>query len=114
MTDDPDLPVEVIARVALPTFSHDKMESEAATKLYIRAHTSVPVPKLYFWDSDPNNPVGAEYMIIERVVIFYPSFILIDMLMPRSSRFRERVQTMYGTHLQKSKNHMSWNSWLGT
>ncbi|KLO17666.1 hypothetical protein SCHPADRAFT_900408 [Schizopora paradoxa] len=67
ITDDPDLPVEVIARVALPTFSHDKMESEAATKLYIRARTNVPVPKIHFWDSDPDNPVGAEYMVVERV-----------------------------------------------
>ena len=67
VTDDPDVPMEVIARVALPTFSHDKMESEASTKLYIRAHTSVPVPKIYFWDSDPDNPVGAEYMVLERV-----------------------------------------------
>jgi len=69
VTDDPEIPVEVIARIAYPTFSHDKMESEVATKMFIRARTHVPVPKIYFWDSDPDNSVGAEYMILERVAI---------------------------------------------
>jgi aminoglycoside phosphotransferase (APT) family kinase protein len=33
----------------------------------VRQHTSVPVPEVYAWSSDPANPVGAEYIIMEKV-----------------------------------------------
>lgn len=32
----------------------------------VKQHTSVPVPEVYAWSSDPTNPVGAEYIIMEK------------------------------------------------
>jgi hypothetical protein len=32
----------------------------------VRTHTQVPVPKVLAWSSDPSNPVGAEYIIMEK------------------------------------------------
>jgi hypothetical protein len=34
---------------------------------YIAERTSVPVPKIYAWNSDASNAVGAEYMVMEKV-----------------------------------------------
>lgn len=33
----------------------------------MRSRTSIPAPEVYAWSSDPANPVGAEYIIMERV-----------------------------------------------
>ncbi|KAF3484010.1 uncharacterized protein GIQ15_03334 [Arthroderma uncinatum] len=41
-------------------------ESEVAVLKYVKQHTSVPVPEVYAWCSDPANPVGAEYIIMEK------------------------------------------------
>ena len=30
------------------------------------SHTTIPVPKILAWNSDPKNPVGAEYIIMEK------------------------------------------------
>ncbi|KAH3909625.1 hypothetical protein HBH56_158950 [Parastagonospora nodorum] len=40
--------------------------SEVAVLQYLRAHTQVPVPKVLAWNSDPLNPVGSEYIIMEK------------------------------------------------
>lgn len=32
----------------------------------MQKHTSIPVPKVLAWSSDPLNPVGAEYIIMEK------------------------------------------------
>jgi hypothetical protein len=40
---------------------------QISTIRYIGAHTSVPVPSIMAWDVDAANPVGAEYMIMEKV-----------------------------------------------
>lgn len=32
----------------------------------VHTHTQVPVPKVLAWSSDPSNPVGAEYIIMEK------------------------------------------------
>ncbi|KAF4555815.1 Phosphotransferase enzyme-like protein 2 [Elsinoe fawcettii] len=42
-------------------------KSEVATMDYLRKHTSIPVPKVLDWNPDPSNPIGAEYIIMERV-----------------------------------------------
>jgi hypothetical protein len=34
--------------------------------LAVHTHTKIPVPKVLAWDSDPSNPVGAEYIIMEK------------------------------------------------
>lgn len=33
----------------------------------VRSQASIPVPEVYAWSSDPVNPVGAEYIIMEKV-----------------------------------------------
>ncbi|RIB15692.1 hypothetical protein C2G38_1910341, partial [Gigaspora rosea] len=42
-----------------------KTESEVAVMEYIRLNTHIPVPKVYYWNSSVNNPVGAEYILME-------------------------------------------------
>ncbi|KAJ7752541.1 hypothetical protein B0H14DRAFT_3166648 [Mycena olivaceomarginata] len=37
----------------------DSFRSEVATLAYVRQQTSIPVPEVYYFDSDPRNPVGA-------------------------------------------------------
>jgi hypothetical protein len=76
---------QVIARIAFPVFPRDKVASEVscslvdirrltqgvrqvATLQYIATHTSVPVPQVYAWDDDGSGPVGAEYMLLEKVL----------------------------------------------
>lgn len=34
---------------------------------YIRAYTSIPVPRVYFYDSNPYNRLGGEYIIMSQV-----------------------------------------------
>lgn len=34
--------------------------------LIVRAHTKIPVPEILAWSSDASNPVGAEYIIMEK------------------------------------------------
>ncbi|KAJ6609787.1 kinase-like domain-containing protein [Mycena sp. CBHHK59/15] len=51
-------PSEEVARLVF--------ESEVATLKYLKANTSIPVPEVYYSNSDPKE-VGARYMIIERI-----------------------------------------------
>ncbi|KAJ7864102.1 hypothetical protein B0H14DRAFT_3443688 [Mycena olivaceomarginata] len=46
----------------------DSFRSEVATLAYVRQQTSIPVPEVYYFDSDPRNPVGARYMLVERIL----------------------------------------------
>lgn len=32
----------------------------------VHTHTKIPVPKVLAWDADPSNPVGVEYIIMEK------------------------------------------------
>lgn len=57
----------VIARVARRFLPRRKTESEVATMEYIRAYTSIPVPRVYFYDSNPYNRLGGEYIIMSQV-----------------------------------------------
>ncbi|KAH9958011.1 hypothetical protein BC827DRAFT_1156968 [Russula dissimulans] len=56
----------VIARVARRFMPRRKTESEVATMEYIRTYTSVPVPDVYFYDSNPYNRLGGEYIIMSK------------------------------------------------
>ncbi|KIJ33770.1 hypothetical protein M422DRAFT_264228 [Sphaerobolus stellatus SS14] len=60
-------PLDAVVRVAAPAFPTDKLESEVSTYKYLAAHTKIPVPQIYAWNSDASNPVGAEYMIMQKV-----------------------------------------------
>ncbi|CAG8548989.1 1060_t:CDS:2, partial [Dentiscutata heterogama] len=56
---------EYIGRVAFPVYPQWKTESEVAVMEYIHLYTNIPVPKVYYWNSSVNNPVGAEYILME-------------------------------------------------
>ena len=58
---------EVIARVARRFMPRLKTESEVATMAYVRTHTNIPVPTVYFYDSNPYNRLGGEYILMSRV-----------------------------------------------
>ncbi|KAF9536552.1 Phosphotransferase enzyme, partial [Lunasporangiospora selenospora] len=58
---------QCIARLALPAFRRYKTESEVATMQYVAENTSIRVPKVYAWDSDPDNAIGAEYILMEKM-----------------------------------------------
>jgi hypothetical protein len=46
---------------------------------YIAERTAVPVPKMYAWNSDASNPVGAEYMIMEKVNYFFFHYLTVPL-----------------------------------
>ncbi|KAH3943357.1 hypothetical protein HBH53_176480 [Parastagonospora nodorum] len=59
---------EIVAKIPFPIAGPPKYTtaSEVAVLYYLQAHTSIPVPRVLAWSSDPSNPVGAEYIIMEK------------------------------------------------
>ncbi|KAH8725094.1 kinase-like domain-containing protein [Phaeosphaeriaceae sp. PMI808] len=59
---------EVVAKIPFSTAGPPKYTtaSEVAVLQYLHAHTQIPVPKVLAWNSDPLNPVGAEYVMMEK------------------------------------------------
>jgi hypothetical protein len=43
------------------------LESEYATVKYVREHTTLPVPEVYFVNFDPTHVVGAPFMLMQRM-----------------------------------------------
>ncbi|KAJ7473152.1 hypothetical protein B0H11DRAFT_2037432 [Mycena galericulata] len=69
---------DVIARLAGSAFN-DNAEctedalthsflSEVATLSFVKRHTSIPVPEVYHVESSAGNPVGARYILMERIL----------------------------------------------
>ena len=58
---------EIVARVARRFMPRLKTESEVATMHYLREHTSIPVPEVYHYDSNPYNRLGGEYILMSKV-----------------------------------------------
>ncbi|KAI9768891.1 MAG: hypothetical protein M1835_006791 [Candelina submexicana] len=58
---------QFIFRVALGLDPYYKVESEVGAIEYIRRHTSIPVPRLYAYDSSTNNELGMEWILMERI-----------------------------------------------
>lgn len=56
-----------IFRVSLPVCPFFKTESEAATLTHLRANTSIPVPRVFAWDSSPDNELGFEWILMEKI-----------------------------------------------
>ncbi|KAL6918797.1 hypothetical protein FSHL1_002791 [Fusarium sambucinum] len=56
-----------IARFARVKGNDAKEESEVATIRYLKQHTSIPVPEIYHQDLDPENTVGAAFVLMERL-----------------------------------------------
>ena len=64
---DNGISVDYIVRIPLPVDPYYKMECEVATTEFIRHFTSIPVPKIYAYDSSNKNPLGLEWMIMEKI-----------------------------------------------
>lgn len=45
-----------------------KTESEVATMSYLREKTTVPVPRIYHYDSNPYNRLGGEWILMSKVI----------------------------------------------
>jgi hypothetical protein len=63
---------EVVAKLPTPIAgsSHYLTSSEVATMEFLRQELSFPIPHIYGWNSSSSlktNPVGVEYIIMERV-----------------------------------------------
>ena len=60
--------LRVIARLPYPSTipKNYGVASEVATMEFLRIH-GIPIPKVYEWSSIATNPVGSEYIIMERV-----------------------------------------------
>ncbi|KAL2060796.1 hypothetical protein VTL71DRAFT_8848 [Oculimacula yallundae] len=59
---------ECIAKLPCPNAgpSHLTTASEVAVLQLVRSQTTVPVPRVLAWNSDPSNPVEAEYIVMEK------------------------------------------------
>ncbi|EFQ97873.1 phosphotransferase enzyme family protein [Nannizzia gypsea CBS 118893] len=59
---------EVVAKIPCPNAGLSMLStaSEAAVLEFVRTHTTTPAPKVLAWSSDAKNPVGAEYIILEK------------------------------------------------
>ena len=58
---------QLVARVARQFMPRLKTQSEVATMQYLREKTSIPVPDVYFYDSNPYNRLGGEYILMAKV-----------------------------------------------
>ncbi|OGM48875.1 hypothetical protein ABOM_002958 [Aspergillus bombycis] len=60
---------EIITKIPCPTVvpAEYSTASEAASLEYVRSHTSIPVSNVLAWNSDFSNPVGSEYIVLEKV-----------------------------------------------
>ncbi|KAL1741330.1 hypothetical protein HDZ31DRAFT_45673 [Schizophyllum fasciatum] len=57
---------QIIARVARRFMPRLKTESEVATMAYLRTFTSIPVPDVFHYDSNPYNRLGGEYILMSK------------------------------------------------
>lgn len=60
---------EVVAKIPCPNAGPRLLTtaSEVATLKFLRSHLSIRVPEVYAWSSDPTNPVGTEYILMEKI-----------------------------------------------
>jgi hypothetical protein len=78
---------------------------------HIKSHISVPVPEVYFYDFDPRNTVGAQYMFIERL----PGQQLCDVCDQLSLNDKKSVVTALAYFLvQLSSLKFDWIGCLST
>ncbi|KAF6756356.1 hypothetical protein DFP72DRAFT_893953 [Ephemerocybe angulata] len=57
---------DLVARVARRFMPRLKTESEVATVSYLREKTTVPVPRIYHYDSNPYNRLGGEFILMSK------------------------------------------------
>ncbi|GBC01182.1 hypothetical protein RclHR1_00410009 [Rhizophagus clarus] len=58
---------EYIGRIAFPDYPYWKTESEVAVMKYVKEKTSIRVPEVYHYESNKENLVGQEYIIMEKL-----------------------------------------------
>ncbi|KAG9017665.1 hypothetical protein FRB90_000310 [Tulasnella sp. 427] len=66
-TPDADLPSEVVVRVFNKVRMQQSVDSEVATIGFVSVHTSIPVARVFFHESTPDNTVGVQYIVQEKV-----------------------------------------------
>ncbi|KAJ6484473.1 hypothetical protein C8R47DRAFT_980813 [Mycena vitilis] len=57
---------QLIARVARRFMPRIKTESEIATLRFLREQTNVPVPQVHFFDANPYNRLGGEWILMSK------------------------------------------------
>ncbi|PMD15284.1 hypothetical protein NA56DRAFT_733834, partial [Hyaloscypha hepaticicola] len=58
---------EVVIRVTLPVDPQWKKLSEVATLKWVRTMTHLPIPRILAYGADRSNPIGFEYIIMNKV-----------------------------------------------
>lgn len=56
-----------LLRATLPVVPYYKTESEVATIAFLRAHTTIPVPRILAWDSNQDNELTFEWIVMEKL-----------------------------------------------
>lgn len=56
-----------LLRATLPVVPYYKIESEVATIAFLRAHTTIPVPRILAWDSNEDNELTFEWILMEKL-----------------------------------------------
>lgn len=56
-----------VLRIPLPADPYFKTESDVATTEIVRHTTNVPVPVIYAYDSSSDNPLGFEWILMEKI-----------------------------------------------
>lgn len=64
---DWEKPLDLVFRFAIPMNPWYKTHAEVATMMYIRHYTTIPVPRIYAFDASTSNPLGLEWMMMERI-----------------------------------------------
>jgi len=70
---------EVVARVARRFMPRLKVESEVATINFLRQHTNVPVPTIHYYDSNPYNRLGGEFILMSKVRLVLYRHVAVNM-----------------------------------
>ena len=58
---------DYLLRVTLPVEPFFKTESEVATIAFVRAKTSIPIPRIIAWNSSPAGGLGFEWILMEKM-----------------------------------------------
>jgi hypothetical protein len=75
----------MVARISKPQFDNAsdlkprrgpaEMLSEVYTLDYVSQHTTIPVPRVFDYNVDANNPLGAPYILMEEVQGHYVEYL---------------------------------------
>lgn len=92
----PDKRWGCIARLSRSTESKEKLLSEVATMKYIRAHTQIPVPEVYYHDFSTTNAVGMQFIAMEHLPGRHLYQIWDDLTMDHKKAALSQIATVLG------------------